>query len=136
MFISDKFNNLDTVTCTVTSSGMCGGQTASKWYGVTVAPDRTIVSQVATNSASVSVVPNPNKGVFTIAGTLGNGNTEDVMIEVTDMVGHTVYTGKATAVNGNINETVQLTGSVSNGNYLLTLRSETAHAVFHVVIEQ
>lgn len=52
------------------------------------------------------------------------------------MLGQTVYSSKVIARSGEINEGVQLSNTLANGMYLLTLRSETEKKVFHLVVEQ
>jgi len=57
-------------------------------------------------------------------------------VEVTDMVGHVVYSNKLMAHNGTINEQIEMTGTLANGMYLLNFRSSTENKVFHMVIEK
>jgi uncharacterized protein YjdB len=134
MFISTQFNNGDTVACSVTSSGMCGGITVTKFVVMSVL-NSVYVSPVAAGISDVKVMPNPSKGNFTITGSIGANNDQEIIVEVTDMLGHMVYNGKIMSVNGSINDRVQTTG-LANGMYLLNLRSNTGNQVFHIVIEQ
>lgn len=132
-YISHSFADKDSVTCMVMSNGDCGGVTSA--YSVKLhVRDITGVAQVQEADINVSVVPNPNKGSFVIEGTIGSDDQE-AMIEVTDMVGHTVYSGKASVRGGNISERVQL-NNVANGMYILGLRSASGSKVFHIVVEQ
>ncbi len=133
-FVSNQFANNDTVTCEATSTGMCGGITTTKYVVLTVR-NTVYVAPVVAGTSDVKVMPNPNKGIFTVAGTIGTNNDEEVSIEVLDVVGHVIYTRKAMSHNGSINEQVQL-GAVANGMYLLNLRSNTMNQVFHIVVEQ
>ena len=86
--------------------------------------------------ANVSVVPNPNKGTFTITGSLGTNSNEEVSLELVDVLGHVVYTGKTVADNGRINEKVQISNTIANGMYILNMHSESFSKVLHVVIAQ
>ncbi len=86
--------------------------------------------------ASVSILPNPNKGTFTVKGTLGSINNEDVTIEVTDLLGQVIYKDKVTAFNGKLNETITLSNTLANGIYILSVESDTQHNTLHFVIEQ
>ena len=73
--------------------------------------------------------------MFTIKGTIAAGNDE-VSVEVTNMLGQVVYNSKVAVQNGNINEKIQLSSSLTNGMYILNLRSGSQNNVFHFVIEQ
>jgi len=92
------------------------------------------VQEISTGSDDIKLVPNPNKGTFLVKGTIGTGD-EEVMIEVTDMLGQVVYKHTITTANGMINEQVQL-GNIANGMYLLNLHTTDGTKVFHIVVEQ
>jgi hypothetical protein len=129
-----QFNNYDSVTCVVTSSGYCDGISTFDWIYITVVP--LSVQQYAVGSADVRLMPNPNKGQFTVRGTLGVQVDEEVSLEITDMIGQVVYKNKVLIKACKINEQIQLGGNPANGMYLLNLRSATDNKVFHFVIEQ
>jgi len=131
-YVSDSFSypHADSVTCAVHGSNACS-MTGFGWAYVSVG---TVgVGSVATQS-DITVLPNPNKGEFTIKGTLGT-NDEQVTIELTDMLGQVVYKEQVQTTGGKISKHVKMTG-IANGIYLLSLRSETDSKVFHIVVEQ
>ena len=84
----------------------------------------------------MTVVPNPNKGTFSVTGTLRSNSNEEISLQLVDVLGHVVYTGKTTANNGVINEKVQISNTLANGMYILNMSSETMNKVLHVVIAQ
>ena len=127
------FANLDTVSCVVSTSGTCSGITGGA--GVRMYVSNVGVKQVNAASGDVQLVPNPNKGIFTLKGTVGTTTQQEVSVEITNMLGQVIYTNKAPVQNGSINEKIQL-NNVANGMYLLNLRTETGNQVFHLVIEQ
>ena len=130
-----NYNNGDSVTCEVTASGGCSG--LQGFNSVRIAVNGTTgVQQVANAGGDIQLIPNPNKGIFTIKGTLGTTDDEEVSVEITNMLGQVIYTNKLMTHGGIINEKVQLNGTVANGMYVLSLRSATANDVFHVVVEQ
>jgi hypothetical protein len=133
-FTSNNFVNGDIVSCEVTSSGGCTGLTGTN--SVTIHVAGVGVQQVTTVSSDIKLIPNPNKGTFTVKGTLGITADEEVTIEVTNMLGQAIYNSKVETRNGEINEKVQLSNSLANGMYVLTLRSENVNKVFHIVVEQ
>ncbi len=132
-FVGYEFFNNDNVGCMVTASGPCGGNTVTESVVLTI--HNVGVSQVVNAGASVSLIPNPNKGLFTLKGMLGQAIDEEATIEVTNMLGQVVYTGKAAIQNGNIDAQVQLGNSLANGMYILDLRSVAGNTVFHFVVE-
>ena len=138
-FISSSLNNNDSVTCEVT-----GGCDLIGFNSVTMHVSNVGVQQI-TNSGSdnIKLIPNPNKGLFTIKGTLASTGDDEVTIEITNMLGQVVYGSKVMTHGGSINEKIQVnspsTGlgtAVPNGMYILNLRSGLQDNVFHFVIEQ
>ena len=131
--IRNNFYNKDSVAVEVTGSGPCGGLTSSKSLIMNV---RNLGTQhVSTGSSDIRVVPNPNKGTFTVKGTLSSSVDEEVSLEVTNMLGQVVYRSKAQSVNGAISEQVQL-NNMANGMYILNVRSGNDNSVFNFVIGQ
>jgi len=130
----NNYNNGDSVSCQVISSGGCAG--LSGYSSVIVEVGTEGVHQVTATGSDIKLIPNPNKGIFTIKGTIGSVDNGVVTLEVTDMLGQVVYTDKAIVQGGAINEHVQLNGALPNGMYILNLRSGAANDVFHMVIEQ
>jgi len=62
--------------------------------------------------------------------------SQQLGIEVTDLLGQVVYTGQAQAPGGKVNERVALGSGLANGMYLLTIKTETGNLQFHIVVEQ
>ena len=133
VYTSGTLTDNDGISCTVTSKNVCGNQTGS--HQVFMSVGTTGISKVGIGG-DVRVIPNPNKGTFTVKGTLTSTIDEEVSLEITNMLGQVVYNNKVTAHNGSINEQVQLSNTLANGMYLLNLRSGTDHKIFHFVIEQ
>jgi hypothetical protein len=129
-FTTSNLMNRDSVTCEVT--GVCGmvGFNATK---VTVRA--TGISQVSSGN-DIRLIPNPNKGEFTVRGTLAAVADAEVTLEVTNMLGQTIYSSKVMTQNGTINEEIKLNNSLANGMYMLNLRSGSENTVFHFVIER
>ena len=107
-----------------------------------VTGDDGVVSTGVTNvvvtaiPASVSLVPNPNKGTFVVKGTVGSVSDEAVTLEVTDVLGQVIYKTKVTALGGKLNETITLSSTLANGMYILNVQSGTENKSLHFVIEQ
>jgi len=136
-FVGYSFFNNDDVSCDVTSSGICGGLSSTSSMVLNLHNGATGVATINTNGSDIKLVPNPNKGVFTVKGTLGATNVdEEVLLEVTNMLGQVVYTNKVPVQNGIIDQQVQLGSSLANGMYILNLSSGSSNVIFHFVIEQ
>ena len=127
-----SLNNKDSVSCMV--NGTCG-LVGFNSVGITVHSAGVGFTNVTGKGSNVTLVPNPNKGDFTVKGTLASNIDQEVTLEVVDMIGQVIYTSKVTAQGGNINEHVKL-NNLSNGMYLLNMRSGDESVVFHFVIEQ
>ncbi|MCD6011022.1 MAG: C-terminal target protein [Flavipsychrobacter sp.] len=132
-YTTNTLSNHDIVSCDVTSSSACSGLSGSGSATVTISG--TGVNNVIAMS-DVTLVPNPNKGMFTLQGKLGTIADQEVSVEVTNMLGQVVYTSKAAVRNGELNERVELGNNLANGMYILNLRSGNESRVFHVAVEK
>jgi hypothetical protein len=94
------------------------------------------VGSVSAVQSDIRLLPNPNKGDFILRGTTGVDGVKELNAEVTDMLGQVVYRTTLTSRNGNINERIQISNTLANGMYMLTLRSETETKTFHFVMQQ
>lgn len=133
VFIYNHFSNLDTVRCNVTGTGICGVMGSSPTAVIMVG---NVGVRTISMEGDISVVPNPNKGTFTIRGSLGSPDDQEVTIEITDMLGRVVHSELASAPGGRLNTNVSLAKTLANGMYLLNLRSDSGNNVFHIVVEQ
>jgi Secretion system C-terminal sorting domain len=131
-YTGSEFSDGDVISCTVT--GICGVVAGD--HKVVIRVGATGTQQVVVTGGDIRVVPNPNKGVFTVRGSLGVAADAEVTLEITDVLGQGVYKGTVLARNGELDEKIQLAGSVANGMYLLNVQSGSEHKVFHIVIEQ
>ena len=91
---------------------------------------------VSAAPAIINVLPNPNKGVFTVRGTVGSMADELVTFEVTDLLGQVIYRSKVTAYEGKLNETITLSNALANGMYILNVQCAMETKTFHFVVEQ
>jgi uncharacterized protein YjdB len=130
----NTFNNGDVVTCVVSNVNACGILDGSAEAIITIA--NVGVQQVSAKGDDITVVPNPSKGLFVVKGDLGVTSDEEVTIELTDVIGQVIYTGKVMSHNGTIDQTVKLNKGIANGMYLLNVQSASVSKVFHLAIEQ
>jgi uncharacterized protein YjdB len=134
VYISNNFNygKPDSVTCMVTSNGICN-ITGFDWVYMEV---KTVGVTQLTSGGEINILPNPNKGEFVIKGSLKSLNDKEVSLEVTNMLGQVVYRNSIISKNGKLNEKVQLGNTLANGMYILSVHSESDNRVFHIVVEK
>jgi hypothetical protein len=116
-----------------TVSGVCGNASVS--HPVTVLPGSDCNTGLTTieNLEDVKILPNPNSGSFIIKGTIGVADA-DISLEISDMLGRSVYRKAVSAKSGNIDEQVTLDNTLANGMYLLNVRTVSGNRVFHIVV--
>ncbi len=132
-FSGNAFSDNDSVVCVVTGIGPCG----------TYVTESSIIINVSTLNSNTKIpkvseillLPNPSNGEFTIKGTLGIINNQSVVIEITDMLGQSIYKRTVPATDGTVNEHVSLRGALADGMYMLNLRSGNDSKTLHFVIE-
>jgi hypothetical protein len=132
-FTRYEFFNRDSVAVIVTASGPCGGNSTKKSLTITLRASGVGVQNVTADN-DIMLVPNPNKGMFTIKGTTAADG--QLSIEVVNMLGQVVYHSMVTPDNGRIEEQIQLGSNIANGMYLLNLRSGSQNTTFHFVVEK
>jgi len=136
-YTNNNFNDGDVVACSVTGSNVCGTATSMS-NAITLAVENTTgVNVVTFSGADVKLIPNPNKGDFTVKGNLGTSGQQTVAIEITNTIGQVVYKQNLVVVDGVINQHIQLDNSLASGVYLLNLSSDnhSQNTVFHFVVE-
>jgi Secretion system C-terminal sorting domain len=131
VFIYSSYHNNDSVSCMVTRQDACS---LSSINSVVLSVRNVGVSNVS-SGAKISLVPNPNKGVFVVKGQLATTDDAELTIEITNMLGQQVYKGTIMTKNGNVDQEVQV-DNAANGIYLLNLRSSGGNDVFRFVIEK
>ena len=133
-YTTSTVNNRDIISCDVTGFNVCGTTIGAGQIEIidTVA---TGISNLQVGMSDIKLIPNPNKGTFSVKGTTGSPADETATITITNMVGEVVYKKELIAKNGKIDAMVQLPNALANGIYLLNVKSETGNKVLHFVIE-
>ncbi len=136
-YISSSFSypDRDSVSCLVTSNGGCVVST-HKWVYITVYELNHQGVAGINNGDGIFISPNPSKGRFIIKGSFGSAETDNITLEITNMLGQTVYTSNVGTLQGKINEQVQLPASIANGMYILMLRAGAESRAFHLQVNQ
>lgn len=122
----------DLVNCVISSGDACNLSATSNLLTLQFT---TGVANVTNGTNSLSLVPNPNNGSFTVAGTLASGSNH-ASFEVLNMLGQVVYKGSGMVENGSIHASIDLGSGLSNGAYMLHITSGQEHQVIRFVIEK
>jgi uncharacterized protein YjdB len=128
---------------TYTLNNGCGPATTTHTVSVTAGRAAgttgggvTSIVDVQSGITDAVVFPNPNKGEFTIRASVATNDDIPVAIEVTDMLGKVIYKSEATAQNGKMNQRISLQNVISNGMYMLILRTGNDSKTFHFAINE
>jgi len=133
-FISNKFSfpGHDSVTCEVTSHGPCSS-TTHNWVYIS---QHYLGVQPAAAIMAITVTPNPNRGAFTVKGSIPSSAADQITFEITNLLGQVVYSEEIVVNNGILNRQISLGNTLANGMYLLNVRSAADKQVFHIVLER
>jgi hypothetical protein len=132
-FLTSLLQDLDTVSIRVMTSGPCG----DKFTFASLVVNMSSVGVTPVTAAAgmdIRIMPNPNNGTFVIKGDVGAGINGDVHVEVTNMLGQSVYKEVVRAKNGSIEQRISLDGNLSNGIYLLNVIAGDQTKVFPVTV--
>jgi hypothetical protein len=92
------------------------------------------VGNVNAPGNGLSLFPNPNNGSFTLSGRVNTNSNKDISIDVTDVLGRVIYSGKTTPENGLVSADLKL--DLAAGAYMLRAYTETRTETFHFVISK
>jgi len=98
---------------------------------------QTGIAPLLTGISGITVIPNPNKGTFTLWGVItGAGADNEVKIEVIDILGKVIYTDAATIDMGAINKNITLPDNVANGVYMIKVVNGGMSKVLRFTMER
>jgi hypothetical protein len=130
-FTTNTLANMDIVTCKVTNADVCARNTlGSMSIHVGIAG----IGNVDADHSNLHVFPNPNKGTFTINGSINSLTDDAATLEVSNMLGQVIYSNKVAVMNANVDAQISI-AHLAPGMYLLTIRSSGGLSVLHFVAE-
>ena len=132
VYVTNTLSHLDSVSCMVTTTGICNGNQTFNWIIVSV--NNVGFDDVTNNSSSIMLLPNPNRGEFVLKGKTGNATDGLMQLQVVDVLGKVVFGKEITVANGIINEHIVLDHAIANGMYLLHLTLGGESKVLHFVV--
>ena len=72
----------------------------------------------------LSLIPNPGKGIFALEGHMQSDHSDDIWIDVLDMVGKVVYHDKITLTHEKIDKQVRLPATIPDGVYIIKVHTD------------
>lgn len=129
------YNN-DTVKCIVNSSDVCAIPRRDTSNTVIIYASFLGINGVNASHTEISIFPNPSDGNFTLNGTVGVLNDEQVLIEVRDLKGSLVHRQTAMARNGELNEQLSISAQLPEGMYLVKVQSDADEQLLKLVIKK
>ncbi len=136
IYVTDSLAAGQIISCEETSSLPCAVPPIVFSGGVTVKVIPVGVRQISGNGNNFTLIPNPNKGEFTIEGSLRSAVTEEVGIIISDMLGQVIYNETTTAKGGKLNKQIIMDHAIANGNYLVTIIAGGEQVVYRLVINK
>ncbi|MES2704102.1 MAG: Ig-like domain-containing protein [Bacteroidota bacterium] len=121
------------IFCRVTGNPPCAVNTTGTSNSIIIHSSLDAGSMSA-GEAKFLLFPNPNTGRFTLKGKAAAPVTEMLTIEVTNMLGQSVFVGQAMLQNGEVSYSLDLSIELAAGTYLLKLSSASVNEVFHFIV--
>jgi len=132
-FTNHVFYNRDSIACIVTSHTTCGTNTTRQSIVLTLNVEG--VSSLSSAQGELSIVPNPNKGIFTLKGHSGQVADGRGSIQIVDVLGRVVFNKETTVVGGNIEDRIDPDKKLSSGIYVLSFQLGTQIVIQRFVVE-
>ena len=138
VFTTSIYNDNDTIYCVVNSNSPCDTSLTTRGSNSLIIYGQGYLSVggVTASGNDLSLFPNPNNGSFMLSGKVNTNNNKEITIEMSDMLGRTVYVVKTTPDNGQVRADIKLDADVAPGTYLLRVHTETGTETFHFVVSK
>lgn len=130
-YTSSAYADKDSITCRVTGTAGCG---TAGYKSVVMHVFPTSVGNTG-HKDGVTIYPNPSNGSLVVHGDVP-GMNEEVVIEISNVLGQVIYRKPVVISNGVLDENVQLSNTLANGMYMLNLKTSAENKVFHFVLEK
>jgi sugar lactone lactonase YvrE len=115
-FISDAFVDMDSIYCMIRGNNVCATPDYIRTNTLVIRVAPLSISELQ-NDFAITMVPNPNEGNFSLAGTITNSQSADV--QVLNMLGAVVYQATIPLSSGRLSHTVGLTNNIASGSYMV-----------------
>ncbi len=136
VYITDTLANGDSVYCKVFGSNICA---TPHWFASDKLGFQVItisgIGTVGFAPGSLTLSPNPNRGTILVSSTVGQGE-QSATIQITDLLGHVVFSAPVLVQNGRINYQLALDNELSNGLYLLNVVTSAGRQVARFTLDK
>lgn len=129
-YTSSSFTNGDSVAVVVFGTGFCSFST----FNSVIIRRTTAVNELA-NITNLVIAPNPSSGTFSIRGSIAETASDDVMLEVTNMLGQVVYTAPVHIQGGQLLQDVAMNNNLPDGIYLLSVHTGAAKSTYQLMVK-
>ena len=134
-FVSDSLGDMDSIYCVVHCSNPCAIPSVLTSNSTIIHITNLGVHDMLTSIGAISLVPNPNTGNFTIAGSV-SGTEANVTVEITNLLGRVVYSGTADVINGAIKKHINVAADLANGVYVLEVISNNDRKIVRFTLNK
>jgi hypothetical protein len=135
-FASPVYQN-DTFYCRVIGKAPCNVVTDTAYSNaIVILVDHLDANSLVANNHNFALYPNPNNGSFIISSNIEGIGNNDVIFDITNILGQVVYTGKGTTYNGQLNEQIMLSEGLANGTYILHIYTGSTNESIHFDINK
>lgn len=124
----------DTITLIITPTMSCVFPAIGK-SNTLVAHPNTAVAGVAPELSNIEVFPNPNKGAFTLKGSIDGADVKDLSIAVVNAVGQVMLRDQVQINNGSFMRTVGIS-DLAPGIYMLQLSADGLSKTIRFSVEK
>lgn len=129
VFSSSTLVSGDIVTCKVSNTDPCA--LSSVKSVLMSGGGSTGIAQTSVQNNVFTLMPNPNKGTFTVYGET-NGSKE-ISIRVNNLLGQEVYSSNITTAGSVLNENISIS-NLASGVYILHINTGTKNQLIHFVV--
>jgi hypothetical protein len=130
VFTSNTFADADIITCKVSNTDACADFVLKS---VLISTGVTGIKISNENLAAMRLIPNPNKGRFTVKGDVEM--TGKLTFKVMNILGQKVFSKTIEVNKGLVNESIDL-GVQPSGMYILEVGAVSGSQLFHFVISE
>ncbi|MCW3120595.1 MAG: Conserved repeat domain protein [Flavipsychrobacter sp.] len=97
--------------------------------------DANFVDNTVKITDDLLIIPNPNKGTFTLKGIVPEMTaSKQVTLEVLDVLGRTLYSENSSIENGIIDKKVVMSDNIASGTYFVRIKSEESSKVLRFTL--
>lgn len=133
-FYQQEMYGPDTFYCIMHSNGYCAVPDFDTSNIIYISTGKLAVEDLATQSASFTIYPNPNNGHFTLKGIIHDGNAGSVSVDVKNILGQSVYRSTINHTGKAIEQSIDMGNDLPPGMYYLMTVDSHGNRVIPFVV--